>query len=74
MKMTQKKHIKNVVTCQTEFLTNHEAHEFIWQQTGSDKGHPQTNIQFLCDFRLHPHEQAAMQWTSYIYAWKYTFM
>lgn len=51
---------------QTEFHTNHEAQEFIWQQTGGDEGQPQTNIQLLCDFRLHPHEQAAMKTQSYM--------
>lgn len=48
-------------TYHTERLTNHEAQEFVRQETGSDEGHPQTNIEFLSDFGLHPHEQAETQ-------------
>lgn len=40
-------------------LTQNKAHEFVGQDAGGDKGHPQTNVQLLSDLRLHPHEQTA---------------
>lgn len=38
-------------------LTDHEAHQLVGQDTRGDEGHPQSDVQFLSDLRLNPHEQ-----------------
>lgn len=42
-------------------LTDHEAHQFVWQDAGCDESHPQADVKFPSALRLHPHEEADTQ-------------